>query len=60
MQKELLKQLPDKYEGKQMKEMETKMDSKLNQLDSGLTIKLLNCLEDNEDVNKVYTNFDYS
>ena len=33
-QKELLKQLPDKYEGKQMKEMETKMDSKLNQLDS--------------------------
>ena len=33
---------------------------KLNQSDSDLTIKLLNCLEDNEDVNKVYTNFDYS
>ena len=33
-QKELLKQLPDKYEGKQMQPLETKMDSKLNQLDS--------------------------
>lgn len=40
-QKELLKQLPDKYEGKQMKtldtkmnSLDTKMDSKLNQLDS--------------------------
>ena len=29
-----LKQLPDQYEGKQMKSIETKMDSKLNQLDS--------------------------
>ena len=33
-QKELLKQLPDKYEGKQMQPLETKMDSKFNQLDS--------------------------
>jgi len=32
-QKELLKQLPDQYEGKQMKSLETKMDSKINQLE---------------------------
>ena len=41
-------------------EMVPKNLQKLNQLDSDLTIRLLNCLEDNEDVNKVYTNFDYS
>ena len=40
-------------------EMVPKNLQKLNQLDSDLTIRLLNCLEDNEDVNKVYTNFDY-
>jgi hypothetical protein len=37
-QKELLKQLPDQYEGKGMKDIETKMDSKLNQLDSLMTM----------------------
>ena len=41
-------------------EMVPKNLQKLNQLDSELTIRLLNSLEDNEDVNKVYTNFDYS
>ena len=40
-QKELLKQLPDKYEGKQMKEM----DTKLNQLDTKNTEPLTSIAE---------------
>ena len=37
-------------------EMVPKKFQKLNQIDYDLTIRLLNCLEDNDDVNKVYTN----
>jgi len=39
-------------------EMVPKSFQKLNQLDYDLTVRLLNFLEDNDDVNRVYTNFD--
>ena len=41
-------------------EMVPKSFQKLNQIDYDLTVRLLNCLEDNDDVNKVYTNLYWS
>ena len=40
--------------------MVPKSFQKLNELDTDLTLRLLNSLDDNDDVNKIYTNFDYS
>ena len=40
--------------------MVPKSFQKLNQIDYDLTVRLLNCLEDNDDVNKVYTNLYWS